>query len=156
MEMPKLSCTYCTCKVEKRFPRSINQSIDRSIKQKAPSHSINQSIHNLLLILMDGTNQAINQSTYQSCDILKYTQSINQSTDYPFEISFVNSDVRNWSAPPRCSKRQTIAAEKCPYYQWPFAEMCWVELAIASSLPCGLKFSPALAVDWWGRHSWKK
>ena len=39
-----------------------HQSINQSIKQKAPSHSINQSIHNLLLILMDSTNPAINQS----------------------------------------------------------------------------------------------
>ena len=38
-----------------------NQSSNQSIKQKAPSHSINQSIHNWLEIFTDSTNQAINQ-----------------------------------------------------------------------------------------------
>ena len=58
---------------------SINQSIDRSIDQTG--HSINQSIHNLLLIFMDSTNQAINQSTYQCRDISRGpNQSINRLT----------------------------------------------------------------------------
>ena len=39
----------------------INQSINQSIEVKASSHSINQSIHNLLLIFIDSTNQSINQ-----------------------------------------------------------------------------------------------
>ena len=68
---------------------SINQSINQSIEQKAPSHSINQSIHNFPLIFIDSTNQAIKQSTYQSRDILGIPdQSINQSTDYGFKSVF--------------------------------------------------------------------
>ena len=59
----------------------ISQSINQSIKQKAPSHSINQSIHNLLLIFIDSADQSINQSTYQSWDISSIpNQSINQGT----------------------------------------------------------------------------
>ena len=56
--------------------QSINQSINRSIKQKVPSHSINQSIHDLLLIFINSTNQAINRSINLSVPChSKYTQS---------------------------------------------------------------------------------
>ena len=62
--------------------RECHTSINQSIKQKAPSHSItqsiNQSIRNFLLIFIDSTNQAIKQSTYQSRDISSIpNQSIN-------------------------------------------------------------------------------
>ena len=45
------------------------------MEQKDPIHSINQSIYNLLLILIDSTdqssNQSINWSAYQSRDMNK-------------------------------------------------------------------------------------
>ena len=64
--------------------RECYTSINQSIKEKAPSHSINQSIHNLLLISIKSTNQAINLSAPWH---FKYTQ-INQSTTSHFKISF--------------------------------------------------------------------
>ena len=61
--------------------QSINRSINQSIDQKPPSHSINQSIHNLLLIFIDSTNQTSKQSINQLSvrDILSMpNQSINR------------------------------------------------------------------------------
>ena len=43
-------------------PRARVQYNSQTVKQKASSHSINQSIHNLLLIFIDSTNLAINQA----------------------------------------------------------------------------------------------
>ena len=69
----------------------INQSIDQSVRQKAPSHSINQSIHNLLLIFVDSTNQATNQSIDLSVPWhFKHTQSINQLTFIPKSVFSLN------------------------------------------------------------------
>ena len=70
--------------------RDYYTSINQSIKQKAPSYSINQSSHDLLLIFIDSTNQAINQSTNQLHDKSIPNQSINrQITIHTYVISYV-------------------------------------------------------------------
>ena len=75
---------FCRCHAKKqvrrpcRHGRECYTSISRSMEEKAPSHSINQSIHDLLLISFESANQAINQSTWQSRDIITIlNQSIN-------------------------------------------------------------------------------
>ena len=50
----------------------INQSINQWIKQKVPSHSINQSIYPSLLIALDRTNQAINFSVPWKVYVTKF------------------------------------------------------------------------------------
>ena len=65
---PQTYWVFPTCKCEVRVmyrvtSHAIHQSINQSTEEKAPSHSINQSIHNPLSIFIDCTNQAINQVT---------------------------------------------------------------------------------------------
>ena len=62
-------------------------SINQSIKQKALNHAINQSIHSLLLIFIESTNQSINLSVPWH---FKYTQSINQLTTIPKSVFSLN------------------------------------------------------------------
>ena len=66
---------------------AIYQSINQSIREKAPTHSINQSIHNLLLFSIDSTNQSINLSIPWH---FKHTQSINQLTAISKSVFFLN------------------------------------------------------------------
>ena len=63
--------------------QSVNQSIDRLIKQKVPSHPIDQSIDDLLLIFIDSTNQTINQLINP---VTLWVYPINQSINWlPFQ-----------------------------------------------------------------------